>query len=260
MKHLLLTLALLFALSMPCSAVTLFTADYDGDGWGESKVNPSVGCADTSPYTGEAAGDGDEWLPLRELSETLPYSVGWDDTERCVTVRAYGGRSWAFYPDWWLPEGMIIREGVTYVTPAFLRRFLPGISFIYAGELYVFDGETVRSQLVRGSTDFREHTLTVLYRLRLALPEDYQLIRNSLTGGIEETVLPERLPYSTLAYVYPTKARPTAHIVANRSGANLAELIAHEAYHVHLTRRVRDSEENAREYGRRVKADLLKIT
>lgn len=234
---------ILFALVLcltvtPCHALTLFQTDYDGDS-----------------YTTETVYEGD-WLPLRKLSEVLPYTVEWKDR----TVYIYADRTHTIRPDWYLPEGVIIQDGVTYVTPKYLRMVLSGKCFLFEDELYVFDGETVRSQLVRGSTDFREHTLTVLYRLRLALPEDYQLIRNSLTGGIEETVLPERLPYSTQAFVYPTKARPTAHIVANRSGANLAELIAHEAYHVHLTRKGRDSEEKASEYGRRAKQDLLNIT
>lgn len=233
---------ILFALVLcltvtPCHALTLFQTDYDGDS-----------------YTTETVYEGD-WLPLRKLSEVLPYSVEWKDR----TVYIYAERTHTIRPDWWLPEGVKIENGVTYVTPKYLRMVLSGKCFLFEDELYVFDGETVRSTLVRGSTDFREHTLTVLYRLRLALPEDYQLIRNSLTGGIEETVLPERLPYSTQAFVYPTKARPTAHIVANCSGANLAELITHEAYHVYLHRHGRQSEDAARGYGRRV-AELLLTT
>lgn len=234
-----ITIALMLCLMvMPCNALTLFKADYDGD-----------------TYTEETAYSGD-WLPLRELSEILPYEVEWKDR----TVYVYADRTWEIKPDRWMPEGVSILDGVTYVTPAYMRRFLQGISFLFEDELYVFNGEAERSGLVRGSTNFRAHTLTVLYRLRLALPEDYHLIRNSLTGGIEETALPEGLPYDTLAYVYPTIARPTAHIVANCSDANLAELIAHEAYHVHLTRNGRDSEELADEYGWRVKRDLLEIT
>lgn len=238
MKHLIVFIALCICLSIPCSALTFFQTDYDGD-----------------TYTEETAYSGD-WLPLRELSEILPYSVEWKDR----TVYIYADRTWEIKPDRWMPEGVSILDGVTYVTPDYMRRFLPGISFLFEDELYVFNGEAERSRLVRGSTDFRAHTLTVLYRFRLALPEDYQLIRNGLTGGIEETALPEGLPYDTLAYVYPTIARPTAHIVANRSDANLAELIGHEAYHVYLHRRGRDSEKRAEEYGRRVKRDLLEIT
>lgn len=231
--------ALVLALTVtPCHALTLFQADYDGD-----------------RYTTETVYEGD-WLPLRKLSETLPYTVEWKNR----TVYIYAERTHTIRPDWYLPEGVCIRDGVTYVSPVYLRMVLSGRCFLFEDELYVFDGETVRSQLVRGGADFRAHTLTVLYRLRLALPEDYQLIRNSLTGGIEETVLPEGLPYGTQAFVYPTKARPTAHIVANCKGTELAELIAHEAYHVYLERHDQQIEEKAREYGQRVKQDLLNIT
>lgn len=238
MKRLIVFIVLCLCLSIPSHALTFFRTDYDGD-----------------TYVEETAYSGD-WLPLRELSEILPYSVEWKDR----TVYVYADRTWEIKPDRWMPEGVSILDGVTYVTPDYMRRFLPGISFLYEDELYVFNGEAERSGLVRGSTDFRSHTLTVLYRFRLALPEDYQLIRNSLTGGIEETALPEGLPYDTLAYVYPTIAQPTAHIVANRSDANLAELIAHEAYHVYLYRHGRQSESGARDYGQRVKQDLLNIT
>ena len=238
MRRIILFTLILALTVTPCSALTVFDADYDRDEWTETVV-----------YEGD-------WLPLRKLSQVLPYTVEWKDR----TVYIYAERTWTIRPDWWLPPGVQIVDGVTYVSPAYLRRFLPGTSFLYAGELYVFRGETQRSQLVRGDADFRERVLTTMYRLRLALPEDYRLIRDCLTGGIEETALPDRLPYSTLAYVYPTTPRPTAYIVADCSWANLAELIAHEAYHVHLTRRGRDSEDAAEDYGRRVSADLLEIT
>lgn len=233
-----ITITLVLCLTVtPCHALTVFQADYDGD-----------------IYTTETVCEGD-WLPLRELAGVLPYEVEWKDR----TVYIYAGRTHTIRPDWYLPEGVQIVDGVTYVSPAYLRRVLPGISFLYDGELYVFHGETVPSRLVRGSTDFREKTLTALYRLRLALPEDYQLIRRCLKGGIRQR---ETVPggLAAAAYIYPAASRPVAYIVADCKGADLAELIAHEAYHVHLTRRGRDSEERAREYGRRVKRDLLEIT
>lgn len=230
--------ALVLALTVtPCHALILFQADYDGDS-----------------YTTETVYEGD-WLPLRKLSETLPYEVEWKDR----TVYIYAERTHTIRPDWYLPEGVMIVDGVTYVTPAYLRRVLPGISFLYDGELYVFGGEAEPSRLVRGSADFRAHTLTALYRINLALPEDYQLIRNSLTGGIQQEE-PEEGLLTYAAYIYPAARRPVACIVTNGSGADLAELIAHEAYHVYLHRHGRQSEEKAREYGRRVKQDLLNIT
>lgn len=236
MKRLVLTLAICLCLSIPCSALTLFQTDYDGDS-----------------YTTETVYEGD-WLPLRKLSEVLPYTVEWKDR----TVYIYAERTHTIRPDWWLPEGVMIENGVTYVTPKYLRMILSGKCFLYADELYVFDGETVRSNLVRGDADFRERVLTAMYRLRLALPEDYRLIRNCLTGGIEQSEWQEWMPEGALAYVYPTRPRPTAYIIAGR-WADLTELIAHEAYHVYLARRGQNSEDAAWEYGKRV-AELLLTT
>jgi hypothetical protein len=79
-----------------------------------------------------------------------------------------------------------------------------------------------------------------------------------LTGGIQQEE-PEKGLLTYAAYIYPAARRPVACIVTGGSGADLAELIAHEAYHVHLHRRGRDSEGAAREYGRRV-AELLLTT
>lgn len=185
----------------------------------------------------------------------LPYEVEWKDR----TVYIYADRTHTIRPDWYLPEGVKIENGVTYVSPRYLRRVLPGISFLYDGELYVFGGETQRSRLVQGDETFRRNALTALYRLKLALPEDYRLIRNSLTGGIQQEE-PRAGLLTYAAYIYPAARRPVACIVTNGSGADLAELIAHEAYHVYLHRRGRQSEEQAMDYGRRVKADLLEIT
>lgn len=75
-----ITIALMLCLMvMPCNALTLFKADYDGD-----------------TYTEETAYSGD-WLPLRELSEILPYSVEWKDR----TVYIYADRTWEIKPDQW---------------------------------------------------------------------------------------------------------------------------------------------------------------
>ena len=253
-----ITIALVLALTVtPCHALTLFQTDYDGDGWETERVEyqaPSSGPAGHLPPEGEGKASAD-WLPLRELAGVLPYEVEWKDR----TVYIYAGRTHTIQPDWWLPPDVQIVDGVTYVSPRYLRRVLPGISFLYDGELYVFDGETVPSRLVRGDADFRAHTLTALYRLKLALPEDYRLIRNSLTGGIQQEE-PEEGLLTYAAYIYPAARRPVAYIVADCSGADLAELIAHEAYHVYLYRHGRQSESGARDYGRRVKADLLEIT
>lgn len=228
---------LLCIITTPCQALTFFQADYDADEWTTETV-----------YKGD-------WLPLRELSSILPYTVEWKDRTICI----YADRTWTIQPDRYIPEGMQIVNGVTYVTPEYMKRFLPGVSFVYGGELYVFVGETKRSRLVQGDETFRRNALTALYRIKLALPEDYRLIRNCLTGGIAYEAPKEGLlTYS--AYIYPAARRPTAYIVSGCSGADLAELIAHEAYHVYLHRQGRQSEDGAINYGRRVKQDLLRTT
>ena len=252
-----ITIALVLCLTVtPCKALTLFQTDYDGDSYTTERVGfdyPSVTFGDSSPDKGSQA----DWLPLRELSAILPYSVEWNEQER--TVYIYADRTHTIRPDWWLPPDVQIVEGVTYVTARYLDGILGGRAFRYQGELYVFNGETKHSRLVRGDETFRQNALTTLYRLKLALPEDYKLIRNSLTGGIQQEE-PEKGLLTYAAYIYPAARRPVACIVTNGSGADLAELIAHEAYHVYLHRHGRQSEKKAREYGQRVKADLLKIT
>ena len=241
--------ALVLALTVtPCHALTLFQTDYDGDSYTTVRVAyqaPSSGPAGHLPPEGEG------WLPLRELSKILPYEVEWKDS----TIYIYAERTWEIKPDWYLPEGVMIRDGVTYVSPAYMKRLVPN-SFLFRTGLYVFAGEAKRSALVRGEEDFRREVLTAMCRLRLALPEDYRLIRDCLTGGIEQSEGQECMPEGALSYVYPGHKRPTAYIIAG-GWADLTELIAHEAYHVHLTRQGRDSEEMAEEYGKRVRSALL---
>lgn len=230
-----ITLALVLCLiTTPCHALTLFQTDYDGGEWTETVV-----------YEGD-------WLPLRKLSETLPYEVEWKDS----TIYIYAERTWEIKPDRYLPEGVMIRDGVTYVSPTYMKRLVPN-SFLFRTGLYVFAGEIKRSALVRGEEDFRREVLTTMYRLRLALPEDYRLIRDCLTAGIEQSAWLDWMPAGALSYVYPGRQRPTAHIIASPRWADLTELIAHEAYHVYLTRQGCDSEALAEEYGKRISAAIL---
>lgn len=232
MKRLALILTLCLCLSVPCSALTFFQADYDADEW-----------------TTETVYEGD-WLPLRELSSILPYTVEWKDR----TIYIYANRTWTIKPDWWLPPDVKIVDGVTYVTPKYLDGILGGRAFRYDGELYVYHGESTSSKLVRGSETFRANVLTTMYRLKMVLPEDYKLIRRHLNGGIEEMTFRNGLPYGTAAYIYPAASKPTAYIVAaGLTGGNLAELIAHEAYHVYLYRQGKQNESEATEYGQQIK-------
>lgn len=233
MKRLALILTLCLCLSVPCSALTFFQADYDADEW-----------------TTETVYEGD-WLPLRELSSILPYTVEWKDR----TIFIHADKTWTIKPDWYLPEGVKIVDGVTYVTPKYMKRLVPN-SFLFRTGLYVFAGETKRSALVRGEEDFRREVLTTMYRLRLALPEDYRLIRDCLTGGIEQGAWRDWMPDGAAAYVYPGRQHPTAYIVADFRWADLTELIAHEAHHVWEYRNSGIDEDAAEAYGDMVKARL----
>lgn len=236
MKRLIVFIPLCICLSIQCSALTFFRTDYDGD-----------------TYTEETAYSGD-WLPLRELSEILPYSVEWKDR----TVYIYADRTWEINPDRWMPEGVSILDGVTYVTPDYMRRFLPGISFLYEDELYVFNGEAERSRLVRGDEDFRQNALTALYRMKLAAPDTYDMIRRNLTGGVESVERPADIPLGALAYVYPSRREPTAYIIGNPSGTALAGRIVHEAFHVRQYREGREiSEIQAKQAQMQIIEELL---
>ena len=221
MKRLILSIILCLCLSIPSHALTFFRTDYDGD-----------------TYVEETAYSGD-WLPLRELSEILPYSVEWKDR----TVYIYADRTWEIKPDRWMPDGVSILDGVTYVTPDYMRRFLSGISFLYEDELYVFNGEAKRSRLVRGDEDFRQNALTALYRMKLAAPDTYDMIRRNLTGGVESVERPADIPIGALAYVYPSRREPTAYIIGKPEETILARRIVHEAVHVEQYRNERELDE-----------------
>ena len=240
MRKIIVTTILLFIIITPCHALTFFQTDYD-----------------TYTYTTTTIYESD-WLPLRELSSLLPYSVEWKD--RCIYIYT-DTRTWEIRPDYWIPEGVKIENGVTYVTQEYMQRFIPnGMCFLYKGELYVFDGEIAASKLIQGDENFRKNALTTMYWIKTALPEDYEHIIECLTGGIKQSEKKSYMPDNTMAYVYPNARRPVAHIVAsNVHGSFLAELIAHEAHHVWLKKINEQNEELADEYGMRVASELLEL-
>ena len=222
MRRIILFALVLFLTVTPCHALTFFQSDYDADTWTTERL------------------DYGDWLPLRELSSILPYTVEWKDR----TVYIYGERTWTIKPDRWMQEGVSILDGVTYVTPDYMRRFLPGISFLYEDELYVFNGEAERSRLVRGDEDFRQNALTALYRMKLAAPDTYDMIRRNLTGGVESVERPADIPLGELAYVYPSRIDTTAYIIGKPEETILARRIVHEAVHVEQYRNGRELDED----------------
>ena len=160
-----ITIALLLCLTItPCHALTLFKTNYDDDAYETEIV-----------YEGE-------WLPLSNLSEFLPYDVEWNSETRTITITA--ARTFKIRPDWWIPPGVKIENGTTYVTSDFLCGLLGAEAFIYDGELYAFDGEVEKSALIKGNEEFRKGALTTLFRMKLVAPEIYEMVRENLSGGV----------------------------------------------------------------------------
>ena len=242
--------ALLLCLTLtPCHALTIFTTDYDSDTYTE--LTPSFLIPSDVP---------EGWLPLRAAAEYLPISIDWDGQAREIIVRADLYKSKLsllkekrYKIDNLCPlysDDLMIVNGVTYCSPKFLTIRLPNVSFRYNGEVYYLKGETETSTLIQGDESFRNKVLTTMYNLKLALPEDYSLIRSCLTGGIKQ-VKPKDADVFANAYVYPSRRNPIAYIVGGEY-SDIANLIAHEGYHVWLERNERQSEKEAREYGQMI--------
>lgn len=233
----------------PCSALSIFETDYDANKYTETTITFDI--LDEVP---------EGWLPLRAAAEYLPISVDWDDQAREIIVRADLYKSKLsllkekrYKIDNLCPlysDDLIIVNGVTYCSPKFLTIRLPNVSFRYNGEIYYLKGETKTSTLIQGDDQFRNKVLTTMYNIKLALPEDYSLIRSCLTGGIKQ-VSPEDADVFANAYVYPLRRNPIAYIVGGEY-SDIANLIAHEGYHVWLERNERQSEKEAREYGQMI--------
>lgn len=249
-----ITIALVLCLTVtPCHALTLFQTDYDADKYTETTITFDI--PDEVP---------DGWLPLRAASQYLPITVDWDNTTKEIIVKAdlYANKLNSLKEKRYkidilcslYSDDLMVVDGVTYCSPRFLTVRLPRVSFRYDGEVYYFKGETETSKLIRGEDTFRKKVLTNMYNLKLALPEDYKLIRSCLTGGIKQ-VKPEDADVFANAYVYPTARKPVAYIVGGEY-SDITYLISHEAYHVWLERNARQSENLAREYGQRVSNEL----
>ena len=201
---------------------------------------------------------------MRETSQYTPITVDWDNTTKEIIVKAdlYANKLNSLKEKRYKIdilcslyfEDLMVVNGVTYCSPRFLTNRLPNVSFRYSGEVYYFQGETETSKLIRGDDDFKNKVLTTMYNMKLALPEDYKLIRSCLTGGIKQ-VKSEDTDVFANAYVYPTARKPIAYIVGGKY-SDITNLIAHEAYHVWLERNAKQSENLAREYGQRVSYKL----
>lgn len=241
MRRIITIMLLLCLIVTPCSALTLFQTNYDDD-----------------VYETEIVYEG-EWLPISDLSEFLPYEVEWNSETRTISITA--ARSIKIRPDWWIPPGVKIENGTTYVTSGFLCGLLGAEAFMCDGELYVFDGEVEKSALIKGNEEFRKGALTTLFRMKLVAPEIYEMIRENLSGGVQEISkeeLPSSIPLNTLAYVYPYRRNPIAYVVGDTSEVALARRLVHEAVHVRQARdREKISEDEAKQAEIEIEGILL---
>jgi hypothetical protein len=70
-----------------------------------------------------------------------------------------------------------------------------------------------------------------MLRLAVVVPNDYAVVTAHLPGGVKKAQ--EVIPGAS-AYVQPWESTPVAHIIdTSMYGAELAAVIAHEAWHVH---------------------------
>ena len=236
-----ITIAFLLCLIVtPCHALTLFQTNYDDDAYETEIV-----------YEGE-------WLPLSNLSEFLPYDVEWNAETRTITIIA--ARTFQIRPDWWIPPGVKIENGVTYVTPKYLCGLLGAEAFMYDGELYVFDGEVEKSALIKGNEEFRKGALTTLFRMKLVAPEIYKMVRKNLSDRVKlisrEELPPTSISLNILAYVYPYRRNPIAYIVKDTSGVALVRRLIHKGIYV---RQARERREIREEEARQAEIEIEKI-
>ena len=234
------------------SASTLhtFKSNYDADKYISTQINFQTPCAIPQ-----------DWYPLKAVSAYLPIEVNWDNKTREVVIDNFplqkmnpniqGYR----YKTNKLPDSLKIKNGVTYCSPNLLSYLLHGVGFRYNDEVYFFDGENVQSNLIKSGASkfFKDSVITSMYQLKLKAPNEYDMLRDCLSGGIQY-VNKNNASVDYVGYVYPNIKNPVCYIVKDRYiGANLASLIAHEGYHVWQYRNGLDvDEDDAKEYERMI--------
>lgn len=210
------------------------------------------------------------WYPLREASKYLPISVDWDNDTREVVVdsdavrlirpfcavQRYGSRRLAAYRD-----NIKIVDGVTYCSPKFLNQHLDGVGFLYNNSVYCYTGDNQSDAYVKGgnSPRFVSYVNAGLYELYLKSPDDYRMVKDGITGGVQYVSV-ENSPYSNaVGYVYAQSSNPVCYIIGDtHTSTTMASLIAHEAMHIHQEKTGgENTEEIAKQYERQVLYKLL---
>lgn len=168
------------------------------------------------------------WLPLAAVTEHLPLSVEWDAENRAIVITSEDiATKWPWISTQTLPiehldrGELTIVDGTTYCSPWFIARYLPGVSFVHEGRLWYCDVPL----------DWDGNLYAAILRLAVVSPNDYAFVTTHLPGGVKKAQ--EVIPGAS-AYVQPLEENPVAHIIdTSMYGAELAAVIAHEAWHVH---------------------------
>ena len=178
------------------------------------------------------------WLPLVLASEHLPLSVEWDADTRSIVITSDDiATKWPWIATQTIPidhldeSELTIVNGTTYCSPWFLARYLPGVSFVHDAQLWYCDVPL----------DWDGNLYAAMLRLAVVAPNDYAFVVSHLPGGVEvaQNIIP-----GASAYVQAWEDPPVAHIIdTSMYGAELAAVIAHEAWHIHEYRHTTDTGE-----------------
>lgn len=168
------------------------------------------------------------WLPLVAAAEHLPLRVEWDGENRAIVITSEDiATKWPWIATQTLhiehldPSELTIVDGTTYCSPWFIARYLPGVSFVHEGRLWYCDVPL----------DWDGNLYAAMLRLEVVAPNDYAFVTAHLPGGVKKAQ--EIIPGAS-AYVLARESPSVAHIInTSLYGAELAAVIAHEAWHVH---------------------------
>ena len=82
--------------------------------------------------------DGEQYLPLRFICESLGFTVGWEEATECVTITAKDGKSVML--DTKTSDGTEVVLDRTMVTPGLIEKLTGARVFSSGGEFVVYTG------------------------------------------------------------------------------------------------------------------------
>ena len=173
------------------------------------------------------------WLPLREATTRLPCTVSWMADEKKLYFSSDPMlHRWPALAAEVIPtdaQTLSVKElqivgGVTYCSPWFLSNRMPAVSFVHDGELWYLQSDY----------EFESYIRSALFMLQMIAPTEYLFIMNNLPGGVQVAPVEDAPITTARAFVYPHSKKPICYIVdTSMYGAELASVIAHEAWHVY---------------------------